>query len=191
MNTKIKQNKGVAGLTILLSLVVMLFIIGLIVMIFSLMSGQLQQATYTSTTGTKNNETLTTVTETGENFAQYSLRGVSCTVKVVTNATDGVVIPSSNYTQTNCNLKIKTPSIYNNTNWNVTYTYVYNADNTATDVINDTGASISTVTQWFDIFVVIGAMVVLILLTVIIISSIRSSGMIAGSNSGANSVGTA
>jgi len=33
------------------------------------------------------------------------------------------------------------------------------------------------VTDWFDIFIVIGAMVVLILLTVIIITAIRSSGM--------------
>ena len=40
----LKQDKGVAGLTILLSLVVMLFIIGLIVMIFTLMGQGLQDA---------------------------------------------------------------------------------------------------------------------------------------------------
>lgn len=94
---KYKTDRGVAGLTILLSLVVMLFIIGLIVMIFALMSGELQTAT---------------------------------------------------------------------------------TDATAIKVINDTGQSISSVTDWFDIFIVIGAMVVLILLTVIIITAIRSSGMI-------------
>jgi len=94
-----KQDKGVAGLTILLSLVVMLFVIGLIVMIFALMSGELQGAT---------------------------------------------------------------------------------TDATAIDVINDTGQAISSVTDWFPIFIVIGAMVVLILLTVIIISAIRGSGMIGG-----------
>lgn len=92
-----KTDKGVAGLTILLSLVVMLFIIGLIVMIFSLMGSELQGAT---------------------------------------------------------------------------------TDVTAIKVINDTGQSISSVTDWFDIFIVIGAMVVLILLTVIIITAIRSSGMV-------------
>jgi hypothetical protein len=95
---KYKTDKGTAGLTILLSLIVMLFIIGLIVMIFSLMSAELM----TSTT-----------------------------------------------------------------------------DATAIKVINDTGQSIAGVTDWFDIFIVIGAMVVLILLTVIIITAIRSSGMIA------------
>jgi hypothetical protein len=96
---KLKTDKGVAGLTILLSLVVMLFIIGLIVMIFSLMSSELQGAT---------------------------------------------------------------------------------TDATAIKVINDTGVAISGVTDWFGIFIVIGAMVVLILLTVIIISAIRGSGMVGG-----------
>ena len=94
-----KQDKGVAGLTILLSLVTMLFVIGLIVMIFALMGGELQGAT---------------------------------------------------------------------------------TDATAIDVINDTTTSISSVTDWFGIFIVIGAMVVLILLTVIIITAIRGSGMIQG-----------
>lgn len=96
---KYKTDKGTAGLTILLSLIVMLFIIGLIVMIFALMSSKLQGAT---------------------------------------------------------------------------------TDATAIKVINDTGYAISGVTAWFSIFIVIGAMVVLILLTVIIITAIRSSGMIAG-----------
>lgn len=91
-----KTDKGVAGLTILLSLVTMLFVIGLLVMIFALMGGELQDAT---------------------------------------------------------------------------------TDTTATDVINDTTSSISGVTDWFDIFLVIAAMVVLILLTVIIITAIRGSGL--------------
>ena len=94
-----KCDKGVAGLTILLSLVTMLFVIGLIVMIFALMGGELQDAT---------------------------------------------------------------------------------TDATAIGVINDTTSSISSVTDWFPIFIVIGAMVVLILLTVIIIVSIRGSGLMEG-----------
>jgi len=95
-----KKDSGVAGLTILLSLVTMLFVIGLLVMIFALMGGELQDAT---------------------------------------------------------------------------------TDTTAIGVINNTTSSISSVTDWYDIFIVIGAMVVLILLTVIIITAIRSSGLMAGS----------
>jgi hypothetical protein len=95
---KQRQDKGVAGLTILLSLIVMLFVIGLLVMIFSIMGGKLLTST---------------------------------------------------------------------------------DDPTAQQVINDTSTSIASVTEWFDIFIVIGAMVVLILLTVVIITAIRSSGMVA------------
>jgi lipoprotein signal peptidase len=99
LKMKYKTDKGVAGLTILLSLIVMLFVIGLIVMVFSLMSAELQDTT---------------------------------------------------------------------------------DDTTAIDVINDTGQALSGVTDWFDIFIVIGAMVVLILLVVIIITAIRGSGLVAG-----------
>jgi len=95
-----KNDQGVAGLTILLSLVTFLFVIGLLVMIFSMMGGELQDAT---------------------------------------------------------------------------------TDTTAIGVINDTTVSISSVTDWFPIFIVIGAMVVLILLTVIIITAIRGSGLMEAS----------
>jgi len=96
---KLKYDRGVAGLTVLLSVITMLFVIGLLVMIFALMGGELQDAT---------------------------------------------------------------------------------DDATAQDVINDTTTSISGVTSWFTIFIVITAMVVLILLTVIIITAIRGSGLMAG-----------
>jgi hypothetical protein len=95
---QLKKDRGTAGLTILLSLIVMLFVIGLIVMIFSIMSSKLQASV---------------------------------------------------------------------------------TDNTSIKVINDTGTSISSVTTWFSLFITIGAMVVLILLTVIIITAIRSSGLVA------------
>ena len=51
-------------------------------------------------------------------------------------------------------------------------------DTTADNVINETSQAISSVTDWFDIFIVIGAMVVLILLTVIIVTAIKGSGMV-------------
>lgn len=92
------KEKGTAGLNVLLSVVTLLFVIGLIVMVFALMGGELQ------------------------------------------NATD---------------------------------------DPNAIQVINDTTTSISGVTAWFPIVIVITAMVVLILLTVIIITAIRGSGLIA------------
>ena len=99
MRALLEKDKGVAGLNVLLSVITMLFVIGLIVMVFSLMGAELQDAT---------------------------------------------------------------------------------DDATAIAVINDTTSSISDVTDWFSIIIVISAMVVLILLTVIIITAIRGSGITAG-----------
>ena len=97
-----KNDKGVAGLNVLLSVVVLLFVIGFLVMIFALMGGELEDAVRED---------------------------------VTTNAT-------------------------------------------AVKVINDTYTAIAGVVDWFAIIIVITAMVVLILLTVLIISAIRGSGLI-------------
>ena len=97
-----RSDKGVAGLVLLLSLITMLFVIGLLVMIFALMGD-----------GMLNTGTI------DENSTAYS-------------------------------------------------------------VINGTIDALASVIDWFPLFIVIGAMVVLILLTVIIIIAIRGSGLIAG-----------
>ena len=194
----LKQDKGVAGLTILLSLIVMLFVIGLIVMIFSLMGSELSTATYTATTGTASNVTaLSVVNETGvylTGINPTTYRDCALTVTTMTNATDGLVIASGNYTIAGCLITYAGAGDYNNTLWNATGTYTYNADNTATDTMNDTVSGIAGVSDWFSIFIVIGAMVVLILLTVIIITAIRGSGMIQGggtTGAGKGNVGSA
>lgn len=171
-----KYDNGVAGLNLFLSLIVSLFIIGLVVMIFALVGGGLTQATYTSTGGTATNESLGTVAA-ATSYANAGLQDASCTTSAVYNATGGEVIPASNYTVSNCQIT-PTGAPYNNTAWNVTYTYTYNANNDATRSIGNTTSAIANAVDWFDIFVVIGAMVVLILLTVIIIAAVRGSGLI-------------
>lgn len=45
----------------------------------------------------------------------------------------------------------------------------------AIQAINDTGNAILGVTDWFDIFIVIGAIVVLVLLLVIVIGALKSA----------------
>jgi len=196
MRLKCKNDKGVAGLTILLSLVTMLFVIGLLVMIFALMGGELQDATYTAET------------TTNESQATGTLAFANATTYTVANASDGVggsfvgVEVWAEYYQSNgtgtgtetfagynvsldaSNWTLSTNGVLSNaTNYvfpNVSVSYTWDDQNTATDVINDTTVSISSVTDWYPIFIVIGAMVVLILLTVIIITAIRGSGLMAG-----------
>jgi len=178
---KFKTDRGVAGLTILLSLIVILFVIGLLVMIFTIMGSELETATYTPTTATAVNESvtgLTNVSGAGDLLSKSTLRDVVCSITAVLNATSNASVPASNYTNVNCKIYATNGSAYTGENVKVTYTYVYNADNTATDTMNTTVNSIATVVDWYDIFIVIGAMVVLILLTVIIITAIRSSGLV-------------
>jgi len=177
----LKNDKGVAGLTLLLSIVVMLFVIGLLIMIFALMGNGLEDSVDVSTSVSVVNETLTSVEETGEDLAGSPFKNSACAVTIITNATGNLVISTGNYTATNCNIVFsgESGSHVNNSNWNVTYTYVYDDIGEAGLIINDTILALGGTIDWFDIFIVISAMVVLILLTVMIITSIRGSGLIA------------
>jgi uncharacterized membrane protein len=182
----LKQDKGMAGLEILLSVVVMIFVIGFLVMIFAMMSGEIATATYTTTTISFTNKTTSSTAgnSTGTYVGTYTptnYRDCSLTITQVRNTTGvGYIISSGNYTISGCLINGSTaaPVGVTNVSWNVTGSITYNADNTATNVINETADNISGVTDWFGIIIVITAMVVLILLTVIIISAIKGSGML-------------
>ena len=174
-------DKGVAGLTVLLSLVTMLFVIGLLVMIFALMGGELQDATYDSTTQTVESENVVEadfVDGTGFTLLSTGLNNASFTIVALYN--DTVLQTSGNYTLTN-NVLANATTFEGATDLLVNYTYVYDATNDATDVMGNTTESLAGVSDWFDIFIVIAAMVVLILLTVIIIVAIKGSGLMQGS----------
>src|SRR6056297_2922919 len=181
MRTNIKTDKGVAGLTILLSLVTMLFVIGLLVMIFALMGGELQDATYDVGSVSVVNESGGYINSTGYTLSELSNYNNPRSISIdsaynVTNASDPVLIASGNYTVSSAGVVTNaTATTYDNVNFS--YSFNYDESNTATGVMNDTSAGIGGVTDWYDIFIVIGAMVVLILLTVIIISAIRGSGL--------------
>jgi hypothetical protein len=185
MRTKLKTDRGVAGLSIMLSLVTMLFVIGLIVMIFALMGSELRDATYTETAVSVVNETGAWLNQTGytvdgasvNQFANPNLTAVWTTdisgngvynvsIAITTNASlsgTGVLRNVTDYTA--------------NTNVSVSYNYTYGAGNTVTNVMGNTTDAVGSVVDWYPIFIVIGAMVVLILLTVIIIVAIKGSGM--------------
>ena len=186
-----KNDKGVAGLTILMSLVTMLFVIGLLVMIFALMGGEISDtdsikasdtATATQTSLAMNLSVPVTLTA-----CDSANQGVYSSFGQATNSTLES-IDVANFSFSGCTVNVVSGSLYDNTTIsNLTYTYTHAG--TGWDVINETTTSIGTVTDWFDIFIVIGAMVVLILLTVIIITAIRGSGLM-GANATSKSGGT-
>jgi hypothetical protein len=95
-----KNKKGVAGLNVLLSLITMLFMIGLVIMVFTISGSRLKAS--------------------------------------------------------------------------------LSDDTEAQDVINTTYHSLSDTVDWFPTFIVLGALVVLVLLAVIIIRSVKGSGLTEG-----------
>ena len=144
----------------------------------------MQDSTYDKlTAGTVVNESVTSSKTAGlsATLSKSSLRDGACgTITQFLNGTvDGTVIAVGNFTQTGCSVVNKSSMATWHTALLFSYPYTYSKDNSATDVMNDTTSSVAGVTEWFDIFIVIGAMVVLILLTVVIITAIRSSGMVA------------
>ena len=143
-----RHDKGIAGLQIILSIVVMLFIIGLLVMIFTIMGAQVMDTDTIwrrSATHTVVNETLTTVdTIAGENFSVVNLRDVACIVVAVYNGTPKELIATANYTQSNCNLANATLD-FSTHDWTVTYTHTHLYDPGSIKTINDTMLSIDDV----------------------------------------------
>lgn len=194
----VKHEKGVAGLNILLGVVVGLFIIGFIVMIFAIMGGQLQDSTYNdaSVNFTANQSNTVCGNDTGcyisdfQESGEYNNGIFGYTISACTNTSDAAqpIVQSGNWTvDASTGLITNTSDLaapYAHQLWNCTGIFSYKDNTTSTDVINKATGSISGVTDWFAIIIVISAMVVLILLTVLIISSIRGSGLIGGSGKG-------
>lgn len=172
---KFKTDKGVAGLTILLSVIVLLFVIGLLVMIFSIMGAELIASTDTSVTGNVVNETGGFINATGYTLAEYSA-GRTISNVVVIDTDDNSTVSSNLYTVTNGVITNATETGL--TQITISYTWIEGTPQQSSQVMNDTVVALSSVVDWYDIFIVIGAMVVLILLTVIIITAIRSSGLV-------------
>ena len=111
------------------------------------------------------NETLTTVTETGEDFAYVDYNDALCSSLVVTNASGGEVISSGNYTQTNCNLASSATGGYNNTNWNVSYSVNY-IDGTGWSAINSTEAAGADIIDYLPLLflaIIFGAILMVVL----------------------------
>lgn len=189
-----KRDLGVAGLNILLTVVVMLFLAGFIVFIYALVGGEIADSSRSLASGTVRNETLTTVDENGEVVlkAQHPYTNAYCTPLANASdpfvyqenysATDCGTIDSVNYTFSNENCTLSFSGVVdlnvNNSNWNISYTWVADAAGSNWESINSSVDELNQTTNWFGIIIVITAMVILILLTVIIINAIQNAGIV-------------
>ena len=64
----LKENRGVAGLDLVLSVITMLFVIGLLVMVYALMGGALMTASTDATADTIINATVIAISDTPDWF---------------------------------------------------------------------------------------------------------------------------
>lgn len=164
------NQKGQLGLDVVKGVLVLVLTIAVIAVTIIVIMPEVRDAAENLQTqnGVGVNETLTTVTETGETLSANTLRNIVCTFGLVTNATGGETIPANNYTTSGCTISA-VGTHYNNTNWNVSYTYTYD-DPFAAEITGN--LSVGT-TDFFDnaptIFTILGVVAVIAAVTLIIV----------------------
>jgi len=117
-------------------------------------------------TATISNETLSSVTESCE-YVEYNstTAGINCyngfSPMIVTNASNGLVISSTNYTYSSTLGKIcAVSSTFNNSDWNVSYTYQYGEE--ACKGVNSAISATQKVPTWLGIIVILAIVGILI-----------------------------
>lgn len=122
--------------------------------------------------GSVTNETLTSVTESGENVTEATRCGFnSLSITAMNNATGaGEAISSGNYTVNTRTGVIKfaggADTTWNNSNWNVSYTYLF-GNSSACESTNKTIVGQGKFGDWVDLIVL--AIVITIITSMILI----------------------
>lgn len=180
----LKGKKGQVGLNIFMALVVMLFVVGFLVMVFILVAEELEETAQTSTSGVVNNETINLSSSglgTNVSYRTLGYDDLSVTIVRIQNISDPAVTLSTpeNYTAWSYGVLLANATgSYDGVAVNVTYSYVYNADTTASLSINSAGESLNDTVDWFPIMLIIGAVVVLVFLLVIALRALKGSGIL-------------
>lgn len=188
----LKNKKGAVTTTGTINLASKFFIavliIGIIGFALIVVLGNLETsgntALPTKTGPTINNESITSVTETGEALSVYDRTSVACTISAVYNATgnsttSAILLTSGNYTTAgagNCLVKsVGTDAVYNNSNWNVTYGYTYK-DPYAQDSLRNLTSGTSTFFSGANTWMTLLSVVIIIAIVVVVIFVIRRTG---------------
>lgn len=123
-----KNKKGQLSLAEAPTIVLIVGLTFLIIATMALVAQKYGAAMPSDISGTQTNETLTTVTATGEQVSEASSQ---CNFKdfavtAVYNQSNEVLLTSTNYTTDSTgHIYSRAPAQYNNTNWKVSYTYSF------------------------------------------------------------------
>lgn len=122
---------------------------------------------------TVTNETVTSVIEAGQNVAQVGYRAAnSFTAVAVYNSSGGEVLTAANYTLSTVGaLAIAAGSEYNNTNLNITYTYLHGGEAWASS--NETLVGLASFADFWEIIVLAIVITVVIGLLLVVFGGSR------------------
>lgn len=161
-----KNKKGQLSLQDAPTIVLLVGLTFLVMATIALIASRYGEAIPSDTPRTITEETLITVTETGERVNGASANNFERFAIVTARNTTGVIINSNNYTITTDGLvKASSAGYFNNTNWIVNYTYYYSGGS-ATNVTNSLQTEINNNTSIAGIVLTIS--LVGIVLTVLI-----------------------
>jgi len=181
------NKKGIIGLDTVKAVMVTILALAIIGVAIVIVLTTLDESDIVrdSKSETNLNDTLTTVSEIGEYFTNYSLESASCTVTYVQNETSGGVINSGNYTTNNCWIQFSGADLtYNNSNWNVSYTYTYDVNYVEGIKENVTEGIVDFFSNTTTIFAILVVVVIILAITIIIVAVSRFSGEGNGFNIG-------
>jgi len=170
----IKNKKGILGIDVVKSFMIGILALAIIAIAIVIIMNALDISSLTpASSGSASNETLLSVNETGSFFANSIRNSVVCSVFEVRNATTPITIASGNYTVNNCLISYSAPedSSFNNSLWNVSYTYTYDDFEGVDEVIANTSQG---VTDFFSnaptFFVLLGVVVIILIISIVVIS---------------------
>ncbi len=187
------NKKGILGLETVRVVIVTLLVLAVtaIAVFLALVSLQSSDLFTDDSLGTLSiNESVGPVNETGVDFGNNTLASAVCTITLVLNATDDIVIDAGNYTQTNCNIAYSAAadSSFNNTLWEVSSTTAYTQ---TSQVESDTDSIVNNITngttQFFanvpTYMILLGVVVLLLIIAIILVVVSRFASPNAGEGS--------
>lgn len=173
----LKDKRGMS-IDSMIPVVTLLVLIGIVMGLGLYVMNQTNEAIST-TTNTVANETLTTVTQTGETVATSTdcgFRDFAVTTAYNATAGNGTVIGSGNYTvSANEGIVYAADSQFNNTDWNVTYTYTGDEGVDSCEALETSLTGLSGFADWIAVIVVVIAAA--IVLGIVMSSFGRRSGI--------------
>lgn len=176
------DNKKGMSANIFVGGIIAVAVIVLFLLVAVLLSSKFSEESWESTTITIN-ETLTAVlNSTYNDIADVDdYRHCALTLTAVHNTTEGgAEIEDTQYTISDCGVKALAGSIFQNRDWHIYGTAVYDKNTDATDIIEETQSALGDFSDYIPLLILLLVVVGIMVLVGMMILAIRNTGMIGG-----------